>query len=304
MASVELTVGLTSADVKTALMTQYPAIGLGERGQIPGRWVTLQEWGGIDLLALDCWQPADVVGYEVKVSRSDLRAELLEPAKRMEAVARCTRFYLAVPRGLLTDEELAFEEPDWSLSDFEREPCPGTPTSENEGLRRGYGERVGGPCRNPRHGPDGRYSARRARWLPRGTPKGSLVRLPVPAVLRPQSCRYVDGEPVYSDHDLEQAIHSQGHELVPCPTCRGKGCAALSRVETEAPTLWVPKDVGLVEVYPSGATAIRRHAPKTKNPKTILGEVVEDERRARARRQALADLVRWTSYRPDPRHHA
>jgi hypothetical protein len=230
-----------------------------------------------------------------------MRAELLEPTKRMEAVARCTKFYIAVPSGMLTDDELAFSEPDWSLDDFARTRCPGMPRVTYDDGRRER-NRCGGPCRNPRHGRNGRYSARAARYVSSRTPKGSLVRLPIPAVLRPSSYRTFDGVVVHSDWDIEQAIRTQGFEDVVCPMCDGRGHAGVSRVESEAPTLWVPKDVGLIEVYPSGALVVRREAPKNKTPKTILGDAHQGDDRDRSRRQRVADIVRWTSYRPDPRH--
>jgi hypothetical protein len=79
-----------------------------------GQWVCIEEWREVDLLALSAWSDAAVIGYEVKVSRSDLRQELLRPRKRTEAVAMCTEFYFAVPKGLLKADELAYEEPEWS----------------------------------------------------------------------------------------------------------------------------------------------------------------------------------------------
>lgn len=82
---------------------------------------------GIDLLAISAWSSQGNyarVGYEVKVSRSDLRRELLKPGKRTSNVAWCNEFYFAVPTGLMTEDEIAFTQPDWTPLDFRREPCP------------------------------------------------------------------------------------------------------------------------------------------------------------------------------------
>lgn len=86
-----------------------------------------------------------------------------------------------------------------------------------------------------------------------------------------------------------------------CPACSGKGYAARSKVELEAPTLWVPDDVGLVVITDGKARiakkSVRRPgAPERRGP---LGLLQEDRT---GTRRALGDLARWLSVRPDPRH--
>lgn len=110
----------TAADIKDALRRRHP----GEtNGSMTGQWTCIEEWLGIDLLALNSWADADVIGYEVKVSRGDLRRELLNPTKRAPAIERTTEFYFAMPANMLSQEELAFQEPAWAPVDFERPRC-------------------------------------------------------------------------------------------------------------------------------------------------------------------------------------
>lgn len=294
---------VTADQIKEQLRHRHPAVAeMGKK--IPGQWVVLEEFARIDLLALDAWRTARVVGYEVKVSRSDLRSELLDPTKRMEAVSRTTEFYIAAPSGMLSKDEISFDEPDWSLSDFERPECPGVERHEPDHFYRAYNRHWGGKCHNPRIGRSGRR--RRRTYVPTDPetgvelPKGYLVCMPVPAVLKHTGGQYVDGECVPSHRDLERAVISQGYQYVRCPACGGKGCSELSRVEQEAPILWIPKDVGLIEIYPSGALVVRKPAPKRKDPKTIIGDKPSEY--SCLQRQAIADIVRWASWRPDQRH--
>jgi hypothetical protein len=75
-----------------------------------------------------------------------------------------------------------------------------------------------------------------------------------------------------------------------CPVCGGRGYERKARVELEAPTLWVPKDVGLIEVTPDGQTRIVRKAPVRRKPVDIP-------------QHWIGHALRWVSVRPDPRHH-
>lgn len=74
----------------------------------------------------------------------------------------------------------------------------------------------------------------------------------------------------------------------PCPTCRGVGWIAESPVvRAGAPKLWVPADVGLIEVS-EGGCRIRKKAPR-REPREF--NVLH-----------LTRLVRFVSTHPDPRH--
>lgn len=207
---------------------------------MPGPWTVVEEWRGIDVLAVSAWSSVGKyarVGYEVKVSRSDLRRELLRPSKRASNVAWCNEFYLAVPVGLLRPDELAYEEPEWQPGDFARAPCRFA-----VGPERPDWNASPGPC----------YSGRRE-------VKGPLL---------------------------------PGDRFAPrikitCDGCAGKGYEALSRVEREAPKVWVPRDVGLVVV--AGSCRAVKASPKRKEVPAVGP-------------RELGQFTRWVSMRPDPRH--
>jgi hypothetical protein len=227
---------MTAAFVRAALRRRHPATARMGGRMIPGPWTCIEEYRGIDLLALAAnASPSSGasrsaryprVGYEVKVSRSDFRHELLHPGKRAAAVAFCNEFYLATPKGLLSAEEVAFSPPDW-LDDplsFQRPVCPNG-------------------CRTL-----GRKRKTHFVWV----------------------------------------ADSFSHEI--CPVCKGKGSLERSRVEREAPTLWVPRELGLVEIDGRGCR-VRKAAPV----RTNVGELALSA-------FDLGTLVRWVSARPDPRH--
>ncbi len=80
---------------------------------LAGRWLVVEEvptsTGGIvrsaDLVAVAMW-PGDglrIVGYELKVSRSDLKRELAEPSKAIETAAWCDEWWLAVWDGKMLE---------------------------------------------------------------------------------------------------------------------------------------------------------------------------------------------------------
>lgn len=76
-----------------------------------------------------------------------------------------------------------------------------------------------------------------------------------------------------------------------CPTCWGTGSLAASpAVRAGAPYLWVPDDVGLAVIYPeTGRVVIAKKAPR-RSPDVKLND------------HQFGDLIRWVSFRPDPRH--
>lgn len=227
---------MTAKEVKEALYIRHFA----GRSPMPGAWTCIEEWRGIDFLAWSSWSSASQfgrIGYEVKVSRQDLRNELLKPGKRLGNVEWCHEFYLAVPKGLLKPEEIEWVEPEWEPTDFVGSPCPGF---------------LGEQCRR-------NYSGKTHR-----------VFAPVP---------YVGS----------RADYLYGHrQLIKCPTCNGKGVTMQSRVEREAPTCWVPRDIGLVVIDGRGCTTVKR-SPRRKEVPAMSD-------------RELGQLVRWVSIRPDPRH--
>jgi hypothetical protein len=265
---------MTSDDVKEALRRRHHAAG--GTGLMVGEWTCVEELFGIDLLAWSAWGKHERVGYEVKISRSDYRRELLKPDKRQAAVERCTRFYFAVPDGLLTRDELAYREPgDLRPGDFERERCPGfaigdpIDTAElalfDSHRARRWRPRYGGPCHRLRGD------------------RTHTVEVPVPWVFEPSTEYMRRVGP--AEHDIRTG---QGVTRITCPTCAGKGYVAKSRVEQEAPTLWVPADVGLVVIKDDGSSLVKRKAPVRVQRALSEGE--------------MAHAFRWASVRPDPRH--
>jgi len=238
---------VNAREVKEALYRRHAAVTELDG---PGPWTCVEEWANIDFLAFAAWQqpkPARTrhsrIGYEVKVSRGDMRSELLRPMKRAGAVTLCHEFYFATPAGLLNETEKMYVEPEWEPGDFLREPCPVS-----------YG----------------------------GTETPAFREYPGACHRGHRSHRFIG--PLEERHDLYRPTVE-----VKCDRCEGRGYAAKSRVEREAPTLWIPNDVGLVEVGPRGVTVIRKAPLRTPEP---LSDA------------ALHNLVRWVSWRPDPRHLA
>lgn len=219
---------MTAETVKEKLRKRYPATQWMGDAKIPGPWVTVTEWSGIDLLAVGVTDGSkrEWIGHEVKVSRSDLRAELLNPWKRQHYKRFCDRLYLVVPDGLLKPDELAYDEPDWTDDDFKRQPCPGA-------------------CRKMSR----KYVVTNPEWTP------------------------LNGTSV--------EFH------IECAECGGKGHVGPSLVETEAPRCWVPRDLGLIVITGRGQREIK---PAPKHGFDDLS------------RRDVADLLRWVSARPDPRH--
>lgn len=246
--------GVTADDVKEALRRRHPAEQFIGSKKVPGAWTTIEEWLGIDLLAVSAHASPSSgavsgvryprVGYEVKVSRADYRREVLRPEKRTLAVSWCNAFFFAVPAGLLTAEEVAYVEPEWEPGDFNRAPCAASP-----GV-------VGAPGYRDDPGPcfKGRRETRFVGPLTRG------------AYFRP-------------------------NVSVVCDRCGGRGYAEPSRVERDAPTLWIPRDVGLIAIDGRGCRIVRP-SPIRKDVAAVFDP------------GHIAKLIRWVSARPDPRHLA
>jgi hypothetical protein len=261
-AAVRAVVGVTARDVKDALRRRHPALDILGRG--PGQWTCIEEWHSIDLLAFNSWAGNGGprygrVGYEVKVGRGDYRRELLRPGKRAGAVAFCHEFYFAVPKGLLKPDEIAWKPP-VELRDFSaytRERCPGY-----------YGEKC-------------RPTLLRGEWSSSRRRRG-------PSRKGPHSVTF--GSASSARYSLSWKYR---YDVV-CPTCEGKGYLRLSLAERIAPTLWVPEDVGLIEVD-GGGCHVTKPAPRRKP--VGLGGALEP-----LTDQFVASLVRHVSYRPDPRH--
>jgi hypothetical protein len=231
---------MTAAEVRAAIARRHPAVS-NKAPVILGAWTVIEEWKDIDVLALSSYKKPPTgaqaraiyprVGYEVKISRSDYRRELLQPKKRVIARKLCHEFYFAVPKGLLKDNEIAYEEPEWEPKDFVRSHCTNRCMSIKSAM----------------------YN-----W------KATDFKA--------------------QDYVVADAIE----KWIICPVCNGKGYTEKSRVENEAPTLWVPRDVGLIEVTSKICQVIKK-SPVIKEPEPLSNS-------------DIGDLARWISVRPDPRH--
>lgn len=266
-------VEMTAEDVKERLRGRHPATSTNGGTVLPGPWTVITEYEGIDLLAISANKTPPTgaqrggdfswVGYEVKVSRSDFRREILDPSKRLMARRICHEFYFAVPKGLLKAEEISYACPEFEYKDFVREECPNG-------------------CY--------RHSRRRGMSLkPIGLNGRSGREVQVPTVLGEEVCTVPSG---FADENVEPR-QPRPHEgisrwaWVPCAECGGKGYKQKSRVEREAPTLFIPPDVGLVEVTESRCNVIK------KSPVMLPQNLTPEQ---------LGTLARWISLRPDPRH--
>lgn len=98
---------IAAADIKVALLTYYkpPAHKIffevsNDTGAKARRWV--------DAVALGVWPSTghEIIGVEIKVSRSDFRAELDNPRKAQEIMRFCTRWFLAAPARMVSPDEL------------------------------------------------------------------------------------------------------------------------------------------------------------------------------------------------------
>lgn len=270
---------MNAADVKAALRARHPAT---DGNGIVGAWTCVEEWRGIDLLAVSAWASVRPypryarIGYEVKVSRSDYRRELARGGKRAGAVRFCHEFYFAVPHGLLEPDEISWQPP----AGFADEPAP---------LE---------PARCP-----GAFGA----FCHRGRVTFGIV----DRRSREQRAMTVgwarrSGRP---DAHAWRGVDYARRYVATCPTCRGAGSIAdPPATRAGAPRLWVPPDVGLVVVSPAGRAEVVKKAPRRPNPPPADGDLTLARIATRAGQGVtltdaqLAELVRWVSVRPDERH--
>lgn len=267
---------MTAEEIKEALRGRHPAL---DQWGNPGPWTTIEEWDNVDLLAFSAWRSAKppIVGYEVKVSRSDYRRELLKPGKRALAVESCWQFYFAVPKGLLTKEEKAYVEPEHfeDGSAFVRQECPSN-------CRRASREPWGGNAGTTKTG----------QWTQIEIGYGDAA-CTINGFWRHRSLRggggKVEARAEFNPAEDTYAASRTTRRWDVCETCEGRGYLRQSVVEQEAPTLWIPSDVGLIEVGDDGKCRTVRKAPSNKPTRAFA---------------PLGKLIRWVSYRPDTRHAA
>jgi hypothetical protein len=104
---------MTAPQVVAAIRKAYPTNAWAVLEQVGnsvgfkcGRWA--------DVLAISLWpsRGLEVLGFEVKVSRSDWKAELAQPEKADAIQRYCDRWWIAAPAGVVPKEELP---PNWGL---------------------------------------------------------------------------------------------------------------------------------------------------------------------------------------------
>lgn len=85
----------------------------------------------IDMFAMDCYESGGYErrAYEIKVSRSDLFAELKDPSKRAPWLEIVTGFYYVFPKDLATAAEVAELAPECGVIYYQ--PAPGKMTAED-----------------------------------------------------------------------------------------------------------------------------------------------------------------------------
>lgn len=95
--------------ITQALLRRY---GKHQSGTAAERWICISEArsgaghagnnGQCDFLAINAWQGRgmELVGHEIKVSMTDLRKELADPAKAERFARYCRKWYLVLPAGL------------------------------------------------------------------------------------------------------------------------------------------------------------------------------------------------------------
>jgi len=75
---------------------------------LPG-WTSLGRF--VDGVAFNVWPSKHhiIIAFEIKVSRSDFRAELKDPSKRAAAVKMADEFYFVTPKGMVQPSEIPHE---------------------------------------------------------------------------------------------------------------------------------------------------------------------------------------------------
>lgn len=98
---------VTASDIRAALLKHFapPSHRVffevsNDTGTKASRW--------IDALAVGIWPSTghEIIGIEIKVSRSDWQREMKDPAKAQSLMRFCTRWFLACPDGLVKPDEL------------------------------------------------------------------------------------------------------------------------------------------------------------------------------------------------------
>ena len=102
------------------ITTRDVVVALGARYQ-DAKWVNIPEcpFNGryCDWFSYGVWNSTggNIIGHEIKVSRSDWLREIQDPNKAEACAKYCTHWYIVAPRGLIKPEELHAE---WGLMEL------------------------------------------------------------------------------------------------------------------------------------------------------------------------------------------
>lgn len=98
---------ITSADIKKALLVHYAPPSHRVFFEVAAD-TGMKANRHIDALACGIWPSVghEIAGIEIKVSRSDWKREMADPAKAQELMRFCNRWWLACPDGLITADEV------------------------------------------------------------------------------------------------------------------------------------------------------------------------------------------------------
>lgn len=256
---------MTTPEVLDALRRLHGAtISYGNGVYSPGPWTTVCEWHNIDLLAFSAWRNPKGTTGGIPYPIVGYEVKVSRGDYRRELRSPYKR---AGAVSFCTS--FYFAVPDGLLKPEEIAWKPEPWTLAGDAWTRK-------PCPNSFEG------GNRKQGYPTSCRKGRIDVIAHGPVRQFQS---------YRDTVTER-----------CDVCVGKGYLERSRVELEAPTLWVPDDVGLVVVSDGGKAKVVKRAPTHPGAPARshpLGMIVEDRTGTRA---ALGELARWLSVRPDPRH--
>lgn len=98
---------MTSADVRTALRTRFTSPEWALFFEVgDGTGANQRRWA--DAVAMNLWPSRGLAlhGFEIKVSRSDWRSELKNPAKAEPVSQYCDYWWIVAPAGIVPKEEL------------------------------------------------------------------------------------------------------------------------------------------------------------------------------------------------------
>lgn len=98
---------ISAADIRRALLKRYPTPGWRVFFEVANATGSRGE-RRIDALALGIWPSTghEIIGIEIKVSKSDFARELADPSKSQALMRYCTRWQIACPAGLLSADDL------------------------------------------------------------------------------------------------------------------------------------------------------------------------------------------------------